>query len=467
MTDWPTSWDKAPVRPASFPQAIPQSRQTRRLVGVCSTLALAIGLLWNAAAATAPAEPTSTTAMQQGDVLLAGAQLTLDAPIRSGAPVDTPRTAAGPVSAGPAQVSAPSAAVAAPVTADLSLAPPPGDSGRPIWAVNVRETGLWSGRGEATLFNRVASGATFRVLEHQSDRFRVFFPGDRDGHLAGEAWVDAADLRAERWPGWVRLRRESPVLARPEAGAAALATVPAGSFVEVIGEASGPWAPVHYIGDGRRPAVDGWLESGAAFPLRDPDVIPNFALTRQRLAAGPPSAWITVPYRSQLDGSPYAAANCGPTTVNMVLESFGIRVAQPDLRRQILGLQPNENCDDCGTYIQNLAEVISRHGLKVHRLRDADPEAFHRWTIDEVRAELRAGHPVIPQVFYRGLPPRASSGYWGDHYIVLTGLLGDSFVYNDPIDAEGPGYARVISAEALEKAMGGSDYPFAAFSVSR
>src|SRR5205814_9519215 len=33
---------------------------------------------------------------------------------------------------------------------------------------------------------------------------------------------------------------------------------------------------------------------------------------------------LPLPYRSQLDGSPYAGANCGPTALSMVLAYYGI-----------------------------------------------------------------------------------------------------------------------------------------------
>jgi len=151
----------------------------------------------------------------------------------------------------------------------------------------------------------------------------------------------------------------------------------------------------------------------------------------------------------------------------MVLEEFGFKIPAPDLRREILSLQPNENCDDCGVYLQNMAAVVASRGLKVTGLRDDKPDAFHRWTQEEIRNELRAGHPVIAQVFYRRLPARANSAYWGDHYIVLSGILGDRFVFNDPIDIEGPGYSRLITAQALDLAMGESDFPYAAFSVGK
>lgn len=339
----------------------------------------------------------------------------------------------------------------------------------PAWVTNAREASLWSAPGEGTLFSTLPPGATFRVLDRQQGRYRVFYPGDRARRLPGEAWMDVGDVVGMDWPRWVRLREPSSLFTAASAAGPAAAGLRAGAFVEVVGETQGHWARVHFAGDGRSPAVQGWLAAGPVAPLPGPvaEQVPSFALTRDLLTAGGPETWLKVPYRSQLDGMPYAEANCGPTVVNMVLESFGVRVPQPDLRREVLSLQPNEACDDCGVYIQHLAEVITRRGLKVGSLRDDNPEEFHRWSLDQIRAELRAGRPVIPQVFYRGLPGRASSPYWGDHFIVLTGLHGDRFVFNDPIDADGPGYGRLITARALELAMAGSDYPYAAFSVGR
>jgi hypothetical protein len=55
--------------------------------------------------------------------------------------------------------------------------------------------------------------------------------------------------------------------------------------------------------------------------------------------------------------------------------------------------------------------------------------------------------------------------YWGDHYIVITGVSGEYFLYNDPID-DGPGYGRLIHAEQLRRAMAASDFPMAAFATA-
>ena len=76
---------------------------------------------------------------------------------------------------------------------------------------------------------------------------------------------------------------------------------------------------------------------------------------------------------------------------------------------------------------------------------------------------------VIPQVKFRLLPGRSKSSYWGDHYIVIVGLAGGDFIYNDPVDSDGRGYGRLITAEQLEQAMDGANGEFAraAFAVGR
>ena len=90
-----------------------------------------------------------------------------------------------------------------------------------------------------------------------------------------------------------------------------------------------------------------------------------------------------------------------------------------------------------------------------------------------MRANVRAGRPVIAQVMYRALPGREDSGYYGDHYVVITGLMGDDFIYNDPIGGtqarESPGWDRVMSPDELAQAMHASDRPYAytAFGLSK
>ena len=143
---------------------------------------------------------------------------------------------------------------------------------------------------------------------------------------------------------------------------------------------------------------------------------------------------INVPYRTQLDGSDYASANCGPTVLGMALESFGVNLPPTDLRGQVLSTEDLDPADaDAGSFIWALARVAQSQGLQTHGLYEADGSALHHWSLDEIRSSLHRGQPVIVQVVYRGLPGREDSGYYGDHYIVITGLMGQDFLYNDPI----------------------------------
>ena len=73
------------------------------------------------------------------------------------------------------------------------------------------------------------------------------------------------------------------------------------------------------------------------------------------------------------------------------------------------------------------------------------------------------------QVRFRGLPGRTFSSYFGDHYIILTGMNGDNFVYNDPLDSDGAGYGRQISPGQLQIAMNATDrrWAYAGFALTR
>jgi hypothetical protein len=173
-----------------------------------------------------------------------------------------------------------------------------------------------------------------------------------------------------------------------------------------------------------------------------------------------------VPYRGQLDGSPFAEANCGPTAIAMLLEGFGIHVPQAKLRAQVLDRQRIWG-NGTGTLITALAQVVEEYGVKTHDLRRGSE--IHRWSLDDIREHLRARNPVLVQVRYRALPGRERAYFYGDHYIVVTGILDDGFLYNDPIDYDGPGWDRVMSGDRLLRAMDTSDrrYTRAAFAATQ
>jgi uncharacterized protein YvpB len=150
----------------------------------------------------------------------------------------------------------------------------------------------------------------------------------------------------------------------------------------------------------------------------------------------------------------------------MAMAAFGVSVPAPRLRAEALDAQRMWG-NGTGTLMTALAAVVEGHGLKTHGLRDAAGN-IDTWSLDDLRGQLRQRRPVVVQVRYRALPGREATRYYGDHYIVITGILDDGFLYNDPIDFDGAGWDRVISGERLRQAMDATDtrYRYAGFSVS-
>lgn len=268
--------------------------------------------------------------------------------------------------------------------------------------------------------------------------------------------------------GWLRAARGTSLFRGPDPQAGALTSLPAGVRLERVEGLQGGRIPVRDPGDGRtRQAMSGWIDAV--------DVAIGSAPSARELPQAYPSntamdiAHFFAPYRSQLDGSPYAAANCGPTTIGMALEAYGTVVSSGQLRTETLNAQRIWG-NDVGTLITALVEVVQRYGLRTFDLFVADTATPRRWSLDDVRAHLKQGRPVVAQVRYRALPGRGAAAYFGDHYILLTGVLGNgSFLYNDSINSDGVGWDRVLAPDRLFAAMDASDrrYAYAAFSVGR
>jgi peptidase C39-like protein len=168
---------------------------------------------------------------------------------------------------------------------------------------------------------------------------------------------------------------------------------------------------------------------------------------------------LDVPFRTQKDGGQWQTSNCGPAALGMVLDGFGI-VGQPtdDLRFRSHTYQGTVGMRT-GTALQHVARVAEDFGLSAHGLYNAAGE-FSRWSLDDIRGQLRQGRPVMPLVRLYLLPGHEGVGTRWGHYILLTGISEDGFFYNDPLKpsaAEGMG--RRISAEQLERAMANSHIP--------
>ena len=162
--------------------------------------------------------------------------------------------------------------------------------------------------------------------------------------------------------------------------------------------------------------------------------------------------WLAVPHRSQFDSTVWAQSNCGPTSLAMIFEAYGLKgYSNEALRGEVNRLQGNSDPNQ-GTSLSAIAAVAQRAGLYPVGLRS-------RWTLDDVRTSVRAGRPVILLTHYADLP--GNGGYQGDinHYIVLSGLSGDQFIYNDPAYPQGRGAGLLIPAETLRRASADANVP--------
>jgi Peptidase_C39 like family len=344
------------------------------------------------------------------------------------------------------------------------------------WLKNHAETALRSGPNETSqLFTMLPQWSTLRVLQAQPDWLFVQYGGDGATRQPGPGWVKAADVGAVGPPTvWLRTSRASALWGGSDASASRALDVPPSALMEVIGpdQVQGTRVHVRLPGDGRQvPPSQGWIDGDSLARSASPGFT---LLPRAYPAILAADVRLRVPYRSQLDGSDYESANCGPTTLGMALEAFGVNVPPNDLRFDVLNSEEfNTNDNDAGSFIWALARVAQARGLRTFGLYESDSETLHHWSVDEVRANVRAGRPVIVQVVYRGLPGREDSGYDGDHYVVITGLMGDNFIYNDPIGGaearEAPGWDRLMTSDQLQRAMRASDraYAYTAFGLAR
>jgi LysM repeat protein len=289
---------------------------------------------------------------------------------------------------------------------------------------------------------------------------------DQSVALTGATVALPDNIDALLGAGWLLAQHLTDLYKSADSASSTLHQLPGGARLERLDGFRAGRIQVRDPGDGRtRQAMTGWV---AAIDLD----IARGPATRELPQAYPADTAMDIshvfaPYRSQLDGNPFAEANCGPTAVGMALDAFGISVPARQLRAATLDAQHMYG-NGVGTLITALAQVVQQNGLSALDLRD-ESGALRRWGLDDIRTQLHQGHPVIVQVRYRSLPGRGGAYYFGDHYILVTGVVGDGFLYNDPIDIDGLGWDRVISGATLRVAMNASDqrYAYTAVAVSR
>lgn len=198
------------------------------------------------------------------------------------------------------------------------------------------------------------------------------------------------------------------------------------------------------------------LASVTSLPLRFAEGRDLMAQVGRRVL-GDGLIWLGVPFRSQMDGGDFQYVNCGPASLTMVLGAFGLEVGPSQVRDYLNNLIDNFDTD-LGTSLDILSQIAKEAGLTPMDLY-SDHGGYRNWSTDAVRWHVQQGQPVITLVKYRNLPGHTSSLSSFDHYIVITGLTPNGFIYNDGAFATTLGYGLEISDIELEYAWENSSIP--------
>ncbi|HLZ31360.1 MAG TPA: SdrD B-like domain-containing protein [Chloroflexota bacterium] len=204
------------------------------------------------------------------------------------------------------------------------------------------------------------------------------------------------------------------------------------------------------------------LASVSSLPLRFAEGRDLMAQVQRRVL-GDGLVWLGVPFRSQIDGGDFQYVNCGPASLTMVLAGFGLEVGPSQVRDYLNSLIDNFNTD-LGTSLDVLAQIGKDAGLTPMDLY-SDNGGYRNWSTDAVRWHVQQGHPVLTLVKYRNLPGHSNSLSEFDHYIVISGLTPNGFIYNDAAFSTTLGYGLEISDVELEYAWDNSSIPHHALAL--
>jgi hypothetical protein len=182
-----------------------------------------------------------------------------------------------------------------------------------------------------------------------------------------------------------------------------------------------------------------------------------------RRVLGDGLVWLGVPFRTQIDGGEFQYVNCGPASLTMVLAAFGLEVGPSQVRDYLNSLIDNYNTD-LGTSLDVLAHIGRDAGLTPMDLY-SDRGGYRYWSTDAVRWHVEQGRPVITLVKYRDLPGHGQSRSEFDHYVVISGLTPNGFIYNDAAFASTLGYGLEISDIELQYAWENSSIPHHALAL--
>lgn len=135
---------------------------------------------------------------------------------------------------------------------------------------------------------------------------------------------------------------------------------------------------------------------------------------------------LDVPYHSQEDATAKAAwADCGPTSLRMILAWNEVRNGRPDLDITV---------DDVTSTVGIGPKQFSSFGMLIPAARHFGLEMYHsnQATIPRIKREIDAGRPTLQLVHYGSFSQRMHKRFTSGHFLVVTGYNDTHIIVNDP-----------------------------------